>query len=369
MSNFSVMNHNDKFTRRNFLSASLFGLGSLAIAPYWHTIEKLTDFPEAERLGRICVGKVDIRSRPSVTSPSVGVLYEDAMVVWLREVIGPAPLGRVNRRWVETPEGYIYAPSVQPVAYQPNTPVNDLPNTSMGRGMWAEVSVPFVDVYIHNPPARSPWLKDAPRPRLYFSQIMWIDEVRTNNQGQVLYRVNEKYGNPGDIFWAAAEAFRPITEDELSPIHPDVENKRVVVNLDYQSLSCYEGNKEVFYCLISSGGKWDAEGNQVDKWTTPVGPHPIWRKLISTHMMGGTTGAGYDLPGVSWTTLFSGDGVAIHSTFWHNDFGVQRSRGCVNALPEDAKWIFRWTLPQVSYDPGDITVQMPGGTIINVIEV
>jgi hypothetical protein len=44
------------------------------------------------------------------------------------------------------------------------------------------------------------------------------------------------------------------------------------------------------------------------------------------------------------------------------------SHGCVNALPEDAKWIFRWVNPQVDYEPGDITVSMPGGTIVEVIE-
>jgi lipoprotein-anchoring transpeptidase ErfK/SrfK len=181
-----------------------------------------------------------------------------------------------------------------------------------------------------------------------------------------LYRVNERYGTLGDIFWARAEAFRPLTAEEIAPIHPEVTEKRVEVNLAYQTLSAFEGSNEVYFCRISSGGKWDSQGNVVDKWSTPVGPHPIWRKLISIHMIGGTTGAGYDLPGIGWTTLFSGEGVAIHSTFWHNDYGVPRSHGCVNAAPDDAKWIFRWTTPIISLDPGDMTVQMPGGTTIKV---
>lgn len=358
-----------ELSRRDFLKFSALGLSAFAFRPFQRWKAQLSDFPDAERLGRICVGKVDLRAKPSVDSASVGVLYEDAVVPWLREVIGPAPLGRVNRRWVETPDGYIYTPSVQPVKYQPNQPLTQLPSSqTSGVGMWAEVSVPYVDVFLANPPARSPWLEHTNMPRLYYSQIMWIDDVQTNNQGQVLYRVNEKFGTPGDIFWAAAEAFRPLTEEELAPINPEVEDKRVEVNLDFQTMSCYEGNHEVYFCRISSGGKWDAEGNVVDKWSTPVGPHPIWRKLISIHMIGGTTGAGYDLPGIAWTTLFSGEGVAIHSTFWHNDYGVQRSHGCVNAAPDDAKWVFRWTTPQVNYDPGDMTVQMPGGTIIDIVE-
>jgi lipoprotein-anchoring transpeptidase ErfK/SrfK len=85
-------------------------------------------------------------------------------------------------------------------------------------------------------------------------------------------------------------------------------------------------------------------------------------------MSGGSSGAGWDTPGIGWTSFFAQGGVAIHSTFWHNNFGVPVSHGCVNVLPEDAKWIFRWTLPQVAYDPGDLTVSMPGGTTVEVIE-
>jgi hypothetical protein len=33
------------------------------------------------------------------------------------------------------------------------------------------------------------------------------------------------------------------------------------------------------------------------------------------------------------------------------------SHGCVNASPDDAKWIFRWTHPAVPFDTGDITIQ------------
>lgn len=364
---FIAMSARNSISRRDFLKLAAVGLGAAVLRPAIDVLAQQPSFPDAERLGRVCVGKIDLRTRPSADAPSAGVLYEDAVVPWLREVVGETPLGRVNRRWVETDKGYLYAPNVQPVENHPNQPLKELPDTSLGKGMWAEVTVPYVDVYLDNPPARSPWLKNSPMPRLYYSQILWIDQITTNSRGQVLYRVNERFGL-GDILWAAAEAFRPITADEMTPISPDVENKTVVVDVTHQTMSCYEGNSEVYYCLISSGGKWDAEGNEVEKWSTPVGPHPIWRKLVSIHMIGGTTGGGYDLPGIAWTSLFSGEGVAIHSTFWHNDFGVPRSHGCVNARPEDAKFVFRWTLPQVPYDPGDVTVSMPGGTKVLVVE-
>jgi lipoprotein-anchoring transpeptidase ErfK/SrfK len=232
--------------------------------------------------------------------------------------------------------------------------------------MWVEVSVPWVDVTVGNPPARSPWLKNTPNPRLYFSQILWVDQVRETEAGQIQYRVNERYGF-GDTLWGDAAAFRPLTREEVSPISPDGLEKRVIVDIQRQSLSCYENGREVYYCQVSTGVQFDINGNPSDEWSTPPGPHPVWRKAISIHMVGGTTGGGWDLAGVGWTSLFVGNGVAIHSTFWHNDFGTPRSRGCVNVRPEDAKWIFRWLAPAVPYDPGDVTIGMPGGTIVEVI--
>ena len=360
----------ETLSRRDFLKISVSGIAALGTRP-WKQWFSFADFPHSERLGRVAVGKVDVKVYPDEESRTIDVLYEDSVVIWLRETIGSHPF-RVNQRWAETPDGYIWSPHIQPVINQQNIPVKTLPDTSLGSGMWVEVSVPYVDLILENPPARSPWLEyrleHGPFPRLYYSQIVWIDGIKTDNQDQVWYRVSEPYGSYGDFFWAIAEGFRPITQEEIAPINPEVREKRILVNVSNQTLSCYEGNTEVYFARISSGAKFDAQGNQVDVWETPLGSHPIWRKLFSLHMSGGTTGGGWDLPAIGWTTLFVGSGVAVHSTFWHNNFGVPMSRGCVNAQPEDAKWVFRWTVPQVPYDPGDISVSLPGGTMIEVIE-
>lgn len=356
-----------KYSRRDFLKGVVAFGGAAALSPWLNVQAQGLKWTDAERLGRVCVGKIDLRSAPRVDADSVGVLYEDAVVNWLREVVGQTPPGRLSAKWIETPDGYIYAPSVQPVDNLPNNTIAAVPE---GRdGFWAEVTVPYVDLVQENPPARSPSLKETLYPRLYYSQTIWIDGIKVGNDGEIYYHVNEQFGY-GDMFWAEGSAFRPLTEEELSPISPDVENKRVVVDVTpgRQFLSCYEGNNEVFFTQISSGAKWNAYGELVEEWGTPTGPHPIWRKIISLHMSGGSTGGGYDLAGVAWTCLFTGEGVAIHSTFWHNDYGTPRSHGCINARPEDAKWIFRWTAPHVSLYPGDVSVSMPGGTIIDIKE-
>ena len=349
-------------SRRRFLILSGLALGGLA----FQTRPALPEFPNAERLGRVNVGMAELKLRPDQASPTVKPLYQDTVVPWMTEVVGSRPY-RVNQRWVETDGGYVWTPYLQPVRNRPNPVVSGLPPTSLGNGMWAEITVPYVDVSLGNPPARSPWLKNTSLPRLYFSQVFWIDQIRTTDQGQVQYRVNERFGY-GDLLWADAAAFRPLTAEELAPISPEVEEKKVVVDVTYQTMSCFEGRNEVYYARVSTGIKNDLYGNPTDKWETPLGTRPIWRKLISVHMTGGSTGGGYDLPGVSWTSLFEGNGVAIHSTYWHNNFGEVMSHGCVNASPEDSKWVFRWTQPVIPLDPGDQTIPWPGGTKVEVIE-
>jgi hypothetical protein len=235
--------------------------------------------------------------------------------------------------------------------------------------MWVEVTVPYVDLILDNPPARAPWLQyvasiNLPA-RFYYSQIVWVDQIRVDESGQVWYRLNEKYGS-GDIFWGQAEAFRPLTAEEVAPISPDAQDKRILVRVWDQTLSCFEGDTEVHFAKISSGALYDAWGNRVDAWETPIGESPIWRKAISLPLSGGSASAGWSLPAVGWVSLFVGTGVAIHSTYWHNNYGEPSSRGCVNSSPEDAKWIFRWSQPQVPYDPGDVTVEWPGGTKVIV---
>ena len=357
-------------SRRKFLKNASMMIAGFLLRPANLFLE-MFEFPVVDRLGRVNVGKVEIKKRPNADSQTVSVLYEDAVVAWVREVVGTNPY-RNNKRYVETPEGYIWAPYLQPVRNNPNLPVESLPNSSRGVGMWVEVSVPYVDLVLSNPPARSPGLQNRIEtnfsPRLYYSQITWVDQTKLDLDGRILYRVNEPFGSYGDIYWALGEAFRPLTTDEISPINPNVTEKRVEVNIPRQTLSCFEGRNEVYFCRISSGALWDAWGNSVDAWATPLGKYPIWRKLISLHMSGGSSGGGWDLPAIAWTSLFAENGVAIHSTFWHNNFGEPMSHGCVNASPDDAKWIFRWTLPTISLDPGDETIPWPGGTSVEVKE-
>lgn len=359
------MKNDRKISRKGFLKASAVAAGTVLLPRDIRL--RLDEFPTSARLGRIAVGMVEIREKPHYDASVIGRYYEDTVVPWLQEVIGPKRW-RNNQRWVETLDGYIWAPNVQPVSNQSNQPLASIPEGQ--DGMWVEVTVPWVNAVLENPSPESTWwtlqeTKNLP-PRFYYSQILWVDSIKTDFDGNLLYRINERYGNPGDLLWAPAEAFRPITEDELAPISPDVEDKQIVIDVtpSRQTLSCLEEGREVYFCRISSG--------KIPN-TTPLSSSDspgfnIWRKLHSIQMAGGTNQAGWMIPGIGWTCLFQGRGIAIHSTFWHNNFGEPSSHGCVNAAPEDAKWIFRWASPVTPYNEGDITVSGKIGTPVKVIE-
>jgi hypothetical protein len=141
---------------------------------------------------------------------------------------------------------------------------------------------------------------------------------------------------------------RPIFNQELTPISPDVayEDKRIEISLRDQLLTAYEFDQPVLGVKISSG-----LGSRVVPLgtKTPTGRFHITSKTPSKHM-GSVTASGapdnYILPGVPWTMFFTLEhGVALHGTFWHNNFGVPMSHGCINMRNEDAKWLFRWVTP------------------------
>ncbi len=377
-------------SRRDFLKLAGVGLGAMAFKPYYYPDleplyipKRLPQFPTSEIIGRVTDPDVDIRSRPTNDpglNTSIGKLGADTLVEWGREVIGNVIGGLSNQRYVETPQGYVYASVVQPTRNLPNTPITEIPAGQPG--FWAEVTVPYIEL-THEGIVASPWLQDHITynfpPRLYYGQVVWIDQIRQNN-GFVEYRWNEDAygrgygygGGYGEFFWGDGAGFKILTEAEVAPISPDYnpDEKTISVDLDYQTLSCFEGPNEVFFCRISSGKAYDPITGQIsDQFATPAGNLITHWKIISKNMTAGSAQAGYSTPAVPWSTFISGDGIAIHGAFWHNAFGEKRSHGCINVSPENAKWIFRWTTPYVSLAQSEMRVSLPDhGTIVQTTE-
>lgn len=381
------MNHN--FSRRDFLKLAGIGLGALALRPFksfelesWRSPKRLPQFPNSEIIGRVVAGDVSLRNRPT-NDPGLNTeitkLAPDHLVEWWREVVGNVVGGLSNQTYLETTQGFIYSSMVQPTRNLPNTPITAIPAGQPG--FWAEVTVPYIDL-AHEGVVASPWLKDNLlynfQPRLYYSQVVWIDQIRQNN-GFVEYRWNEDayghgygYGGYGEFFWGDGAGFMVLTEEDVSPISPNIDpkEKSILINLDHQTLSCLEGKKEVYFCRTSTGKAFDpVTGLISDKFATPVGNLITHWKIISKNMTAGDARAGYSTPAVPWCTFVSGEGVAIHGAFWHNAFGEKWSHGCINVKPQDAKWIFRWTTPHISLAQSEMRLSLPEhGTIVVSVE-
>jgi len=376
-----------RISRRDFLKVAGLSAGFLALKPYSTAYidslsipKQLPEFPKSEIIGRVVDTNIDLRSRPTndpALTTSIRKLEPDTLVVWQREVVGKVIGGPSNQRYVETPDGYIYGSVLQPTRNLPNTPISEVPSGQ--NGFWAEVTVPYVDL-THEGVIASPWLKDHIEykfpPRLYYGQVVWMDKIRTSN-GFVEYRWNEDvnghgygYGYNGEFFWSDGAGFKVLTDDDVAEISPDVDpkDKTILINLNYQTLSCYEGSREVYFCQVSSGQLKDPEtGLKSDKYATPRGSLMTHWKIISKNMTAGTESAGYSTPAVPWCTFIQG-GIAIHGAHWHNAYGEPRSHGCVNVPAEHAKWIFRWTTPFVSLEVSEERRTLPDfGTIVKTL--
>jgi lipoprotein-anchoring transpeptidase ErfK/SrfK len=117
-------------------------------------------------------------------------------------------------------------------------------------------------------------------------------------------------------------------------------NKRIEVDLTSQRTYAYEGDRLVYNFLISSG-TWDR---------TPTGDFKIWIKVKAQKMSGGSKELGtyYYLPNVQNVMFFYNDkyakkvGYSFHQAYWHNNFGIPMSHGCINMTTEDSLALYNW---------------------------
>lgn len=146
-------------------------------------------------------------------------------------------------------------------------------------------------------------------------------------------------------FWLRSDQVR-IAQLPPIPVSVSPDEHWIHVDLRSQTLVALVGSTPVFATLISSG----KEAEQEDKdHRTPPGEWNIREKHISTTMDGDGTAAGdlpYSIEDVPYVMYFHGS-YALHAAFWHRNYGVRMSHGCINLAPLDAKYLFLFTGPTV----------------------
>jgi hypothetical protein len=88
---------------------------------------------------------------------------------------------------------------------------------------------------------------------------------------------------------------------------------------------------------------------------TPEGQYSTMGKYLFDNMSSITVSNpdhAYHLPNVPWVQYYRDGGYAIHSTYWHDHFGLVESQGCINLTWGDGAYLFGQTQPAIA--AGDI---------------
>ncbi len=286
--------------------------------------------PPPEPLGRVTSAFLNVRQQATTQSDLTHQLLQDEVLALYDQTVGEAVMAH-NPIWYRTDGGYVYSSYVQPIEDVKNAPE---PERAAGQ-FWGEVTVPYTDSRVQPDPAAERYM------RLYYTGVFRVISAATGADGQWWYRLQDgvSYG-PGP--YVPAADIRRIDPSELTPLSPDVVDKRVEVSLAAQTMTAYENGQAVMTCRVSSG---------YGDFGTPVGTHTVLFKYPTARMTGGEGEDAYDLPGVAFPTFLTWSGVAVHAAYWHNDFGRPRSHGCLNVPASVARWVWRWTAPAAPYEP------------------
>lgn len=247
-------------------------------------------------------------------------------------------------------EGYSYSGWVLPVETRYQKPSFNIP----ADGQVGEITVPFVDTKV------DPYVYAKRGYRIYYGSTHWVKKVMvTRDEKSIWYQIYDS--ELKKYFYVPTHDMRLVPPEELTLLSPEVpgDEKLIIVDRETQLVTAFEGDKMVFSQRCSSG----VEGTE-----TPQGEFRTYHKGPSIHMtnQGDALENIYNLPGVPWCSFFTGLGHALHGTYWHNDYGRPRSHGCVNLPSEQAKFLYRWTLPTVP--PEADYVHLPGqGTRVQVL--
>ncbi|CAG0982359.1 hypothetical protein ANAEL_01821 [Anaerolineales bacterium] len=333
-------------SRRDFLKLSASGVLGLALSDLG-LVHALTSPPASH--GRTIWSGIPLYDAPSFNAKKLELFGVDQVFKIKAEVEGDEG-NPFNKVWYQVEDGYTYSGWLQPVETRLNKPVYEIPAI----GQLGEITVPVSETRL------DPYILGKKGYRLYYGSVHWVTKtVVTREEKSIWYEIYDS--EIEQSFYVPYYNMRLVQDEELSLLSPEVpeSEKLIHVDLSTQLVTAFEGSIMVFSSRCSSGGK----GTR-----TPMGEFLTYHKGPSVHMnnQDEDVKAHYDLPGVPWCTFFTGYGNAFHGTYWHNDYGRPRSHGCVNLPSEDAKWLYRWTRPNVPI--GEDYVHLPGqGTRVQIV--
>ena len=319
-------------SRRDFLKLSALAFGNMAFSPIK---ERLSLFDD-RMLVRVATKEISVHSMPTDEARITGQWSRDDLLTVYETVNAETP--DYNPIWYRVWGGFVHRAHLQHVQALYN-PIQS--KFEEGKRYLAEVTLPYSRAMKY-----SKFHGWENRYMLYFGSTHWVEKLEDGPDGEPWYLVYDELTS--ERYHVKAESLRMISDEEVAPISPELEfqDKYVDVDLTMQTVKAYEKGVEVFSVLVSSGlyGR-GADGTST---RTPTGKFNIMEKKPSKHMGDGSLASdidAYELPGVPWTCFFTEQGHAFHGTYWHDNFGVPMSHGCVNMRNDEAKWLYRWLSP------------------------
>lgn len=116
----------------------------------------------------------------------------------------------------------------------------------------------------------------------------------------------------------------------ITPPQPSITTgKLIMVDLSDSMTYAFQDGVLVYSALSSMG---------LPATPTVKGQFRVYSRYDSQTM----SGPGYYLPGVQYVQYFY-QGYALHSAYWHDNFGQPMSHGCVNLRTDDAAWLYAFS--------------------------
>ena len=323
---------NPQISRREFLKLAT--TGSLAFALSDLKLDRAIAASSVTQ-GLMTISGVPLYDAPTFRAKEIHLFGKDK-VVDVTSVDENGEEGNpFNTVWYQiNNEGYTYSGWVLPVETRYQKPSFDVPE----KRRVGEITVPFVDT------KKAPYIYADRGYRVYYGSAHWVKRVVvTREEKTIWYEIYDS--EVKRYLYVPSHTMRLVPFDELTVLSPEVpdDDKLIVVDLETQMVTAFEGDKLVFSQRCSSG----AEGTE-----TPKGEFRTYHKGPAVHMtnQGDALENIYNLPGVPWCSFFTGAGHALHGAYWHNDYGRPRSHGCVNLPSDAAKFLYRWSMPNVPVD-------------------
>jgi hypothetical protein len=290
--------------------------------------------PPPGRRGIVTADRLNVRARPgaAANNPPIDSLprntevaiYEEARAsdgLWYRIGVNRW----VHSKWVRLLAGAAETASAAASATAANT---------------AAVSLPVGWVFASSLAVRARPGAAADNPPIdHLAHNQMVSVLETRAVG------SETWHRIGADRWLSGQWLR-LARPRPRPAAIGATERWVGVSLSTQTAIAYDGDRPVYAAMIASG---------LPGTPTVQGIFRTWARLPSTKMSGGRPGQGYYyLEGVTWTCYFY-RGYALHTAYWHDAFGAQRSHGCVNLSPYDAWWIFQWSAAGGGHSPAVYT--------------